>query len=780
MQTIYNLPDTITDDLDRFKEEVEQFKSGTNSFAEFRSFRVPQGVYEQREESMFMLRVRIAAGGVLPHQMRTLASVSRKYGNGILHVTTRQDIQVHRVPLDNIHPGLVELCDAGLSTKGGGGNTVRNITACYDAGVCAAEAFDVAPYAIAMTEFMLPNPANYQLPRKYKIAFSGCPDDCANATVNDVGCIAKKRGDEIGFAVHAAGGMGARSRVGNLLEEFVPADEIHFVAEAIKRVFDKHGNRKNKHKARLRFLVDQIGFDRFRELYEEELSELRKSDMPKLQVRDLPRRDSSVSDSGAQPHPEFAIWREKNIEPQRQDGHYMAHIHLLLGDLTADTMEKLANVVEVHGEGMARTTQSQNMVIRWIREDELAELHRKLADLGLAETPAPVLSNMVACAGASTCKLGICLSRGLASATIKKLSNNGLDLDGLGDLNINISGCPNSCGQHPIGQIGLFGGARRIGGRLMPHYVIQLGGRVTEGETRLAEGKTAIPAHDIPAFVADFLQAFQESSQHPDYHAFLDADGREISERLTEKYRDVPSFEEDKNYYFDWSSDSLFSLAGRGPGECGAGVFDLIEVDLASAHESLERGDLYSAAALAARALLVTQGQETKEDAEAFTLFSKHFIESRLASESFTVLMENGRRSALTSDPQGNFDADDVAVSELVGAVQSLYDNMDQSLRFQPLGAADGAPQPEESTQEEPAKPEVSVDKEVDYRGVVCPLNYVKTKLVLEQMASGQTLSILLDEEGGRNVPESAKLDGHEVLTKEKEGDHWLVILRRA
>ncbi|MFC1716629.1 sulfurtransferase TusA family protein [Candidatus Poribacteria bacterium] len=780
MQTIYNLPETIKDDLDRFKEEVEQFRNGTASFAAFRTFRVPQGVYEQRDEGIFMLRVRLAAGGVLPHQMRTLANVSRKYGNGILHVTSRQDIQVHDVTLDDIHPGLVELCEAGLSTKGGGGNTVRNITACYDAGVCAAEAFDVAPYAVGLTEFMLPDPINYQLPRKYKIAFSGCPDDCAGATVNDLGCIAKKRGDELGFAIHVAGGMGARSRVGKPFEEFVPADEIHFVAEAVKRVFDKHGNRKNKHRARLRFLMEQIGMDRFRELYEEELAELRKADIPKLQVRDLPKQSGTVSESGASPHDGFATWREKNTEAQKQDGYYMVYIPLPLGDIAADTLEKLADVAEIHGEGMARTTQSQNMVIRWVHEHELVDLHRKLVDLDLATTPAPILRDTVACAGASTCKLGICLSRGLASAITRKLSGSDLDLDGLGKLNINISGCPNSCGRHPIGQIGLFGAARRIGGKLVPHYVIQVGGRVSEGKTRLAEGKIAIPAQDIPDFVVNFLQAFQESPQHPDYDAFLEADGRDIANQLTDRYKDVPAFEEDKNYYFDWSADSLFSLAGRGPGECGAGVFDLIEVDLASAHESLEKGALYNATALAARALLVTQGQEASDDVEALTFFDKHFVEAGLVSESFRALVENGRRSASTSDPEGNFDADDAEVSELVSVVQHLYDNMDQSLRFQPAATAEEASQPEESAPEEPSKPDVAVDKEVDYRGVVCPLNYVKTKLVLEQMASGQVLSILLDEEGGRNVPESARQDGHEVLVKEKEGDHWLVILRRA
>jgi len=769
MQTICNLPESIKDDLVRFEEEIKQFKDGTTSSAEFRTFRVPQGVYEQREEGIFMLRVRLAAGGVLSHQMRILASVSRKYGNGILHATTRQDIQIHRVTIDDIHPALMELHSAGLSTKGGGGNTVRNITACYDTGVCAQEAFDVAPYAVAVTEFMLPDPVNYQLPRKYKIAFSGCPDDCAGATVNDLGCIAKKRGDELGFAVHVGGGMGANSRVAKLFLDFVPAGEIHLVAEAVKRVFDKHGNRKNKHRARLRFLIEQVGLEDFRELYEAELAELRENTPSVLKVRDLPSRDLTKTEAEASPRDGFSVWREKNTEPQKQSGYYMVHIPLLLGDITADTLEKLADVVEIRGEGMTLTTQSQNMVIRWVHENELAALHGKLADLELAGTPAPILRNTVACAGAATCKLGICLSRGLARAIVGKLSNNGLDLDGLGALNINISGCPNSCGRHPIGQIGLFGAARRIGGRLVPHYVVQLGGRVSEGRTKLAQGKTTIPAHNIPGFIVDFLQAFQDSPQHPDYDAFLEARGVDIADQLADKHKHIPSFEEDKNYYFDYGAESLFSLAGRGPGECGAGVF---EVDLASAHEALEKGDLFSATVLSARALLVTQGQEAKDDAEALDLFDKWFIESGLVSKTFRALIESARDSEA-------FEADAGDVSALVDVVQNLYDNMDQSLRFQPV-TTESASEPEDVSATQTAVDEVAVDKEADFRGVACPLNYVKTKLLLEQMSSGQVLSILLDEAGGRNVPESASQDGHEVLSQKKEDEHWRVILRKA
>lgn len=772
MQVIFNLPETIKDDLDRFRTEIEQFKSGEVSPAEFRSFRVPQGVYEQREEGAYMLRVRLAAGGMLPSQMRTLASVSGKYGNGILHVTTRQDIQIHNVPLDSIYAALVELYSAGLSTKGGGGNTVRNITACYDAGVCDQEAFDVSPYAVALTEFLLPDPVNYQLPRKYKIAFSGCPGDCAGAIVNDLGFIAKTRGGQPGFAVYLGGGLGARSRVADLFEEFVPAEQIHLVAESVKRVFDKHGNRKNRHRARLRFLIEQMGLKRFRELYKAELLQLRKEHPPDLYVRDLPRSERSIPESGKPPQDGFAEWRKNNSVSQKQTGYYLVQIPLLLGDIAADTLEKLSHITEAYGEGMVRTTQWQNMVIRWVHESELPALHQELNDLGLAAMPAPILRNTVACAGASTCKLGICLSRGLAQAVIKEMSRDDLDLDKLGEMNINISGCPNSCGRHPIGHIGLSGAARRIEGRLVPYYRIQLGGRLGEGKTRLAQGDDAIPARNVPAFVAEFLKSFQESPQFQDYDAFLEASGREIAGRLADEYKHVPSFQEDKNYYFDWGAENLFSLAGRGPGECGAGVFDLIEVDLKSAVEAFEEGKLCAATALAARALLVTQGQEAKDDVEALELFTEYFIDSKLVDESFRAVIDDAGSSVLSSDPEGSFNADPRDVSALVEAVQNLYDNMDQSLRFRPASQ-------QESVSDEVVE-QVSIDREVDFRGVVCPLNYVKTKLLLEQMMSGQVLSILLDEEGGRNVPESAQQDGHQVLSRQREGGHWRVIIRRA
>ena len=785
MQNIFRLPEEFRDDASLFQREAERFKSGELSPAEFRSFRVPMGVYEQRESDTYMLRVRFPAGGVLPHQMRALAEVARKYGNGVAHVTTRQDIQIHRVLVDDIHLAFAELQAAGLSSRGGGGNTVRNITACHDAGVCPDEVFDTSPYAVGLSEFLLPDPLCYQLPRKYKIVFSGCSMDCPGATVADVGFIAKRRNGSLGFAVYAGGGLGGSSRVAELLEEFIPADEAYLVAEAVKRVFDKHGNRKNRNKARLRFLVAKIGLEAFRELYLAELSELRKAGAPGLDVRAMPGRERPAPAAAAQAGEGFAEWRRHNVSEQRQEGYFLVQIPLMLGDIPSDLLEKLADVVERNGDGVMCTTQWQNLVLRWLHENELAALHSGLSDLGLAGAEAPVLRNMVACAGASTCRLGICLSRGLSKAIRAALEADGLELDGLGDLKIHVSGCPNSCGRHQVADIGFSGAARRIEGRLVPHYALHVGAKVFEGQTALTRGKHTVPARNLPAMVADLLTAFRKSPQCPDFRGFLAAGGEQVIAELASRYKAVPDFEQDKNYYFDWDADEIFSLAGRGPGECGAGVFDLIEVDLASAHDALAGSQYYRATVLAARCLLVTKGQQAEGDAQALQLFTQCFIDEKLVDDSLRGVVDQAMEAARKPEPPEAFAAQASDVSAFVETIQKLYDNMDPSLRFKPVAkapASEAKAEPAEPVSKAEAAPAArpEIAREADFRGVVCPLNYVKTKMLLDKLEGGEVLSVLLDQEGKVNVPESVAKDGHEVLAVEEQGDQWRVLVRKA
>lgn len=774
MTTVLQLPADFRDDLEKLRLETERFKSGALSAAEYRAFRVPRGVYEQRESDTYMLRARCPGGIVLPQQMRALARVARRYGDGILHVTTRQDIQVHRVLIDDIAPALVELFTAGLSTKGGGGNTVRNITGCCDAGVCAQEAFDVSPHLIALTEALLPDPLSYQLPRKYKIAFSGCSADCAGATVNDLGLVAKTHLGTKGFAVYIGGGLGADSHVGVLLEEFVPAEQVFVIAEAIKRVFDQHGNRKNRKKARIRFLVERLGLEGFRELYRRELLALQGAPVPT--VRTIARHQATPLAAPAAARAEFDAWKQAHAVPQAQDGYCLVQVPLALGEIDADTLEALAEVIEKHGERMARGTQSQNLVLRWVHASELPELHGRLLDLGLGTPQPAVLRNLVACTGASTCKLGICLSRGLARTVRRSLEASDLDLAALGKLQIHISGCPNSCGRHPLADIGLFGAARRVGGTLAPHYVLQVGGCVGVGVARLAQGTLPVPARNVPMLIVDFLRAFQTSAEFPDYQAFLADGGRRTASALAVKYQEIPPLAEAPQYYYDWEAETPFSLAGRGPGECGAGVFDLIEVDLAGAEEALQNRWYFDAVVLGSRALLVTQGQQAQDERQSLELFHRHFVVERLVGPTAGGLVARAQQ-ALKAGQITTFQPAPAEVADFVAAIKSLYESMDASLRFKPAEASEPVAAVPPTVAPLPMVP---VAREVDFRGVVCPLNYVKTTLVLNQLKRGDVLAVVLDEPGKNNVPGSVEKDGHTVLGIEQQEDRWRLLIRKS
>lgn len=679
-------------ELDDFQKTLEQFKSKVVSEAQFRAIRVPMGIYEQRESGTYMLRVRFPAGGVLPEQVRRLGHVSSTFGNGMLHVTTRQEFQVHRVPLDSIVPALRSLAEAGLSTKGGGGNTVRNVTACFDSGVCPHEVFDVAPHAVALTERLMPDPLSFHLPRKYKIAFAACSHDCSGATVNDLGFIAKRQKGADGFAVFVAGGMGGKSRVANLLHEFIPAADAFLVAEAVKRVFDKNGDRKNKHLARLRFLVERIGLTAFRDLYEKEWAVLGALSPAPLKTRPYPGRNRSLvkpeNAKAVTVSADYARWFVSNVTPQKQPGFFMVHIPLALGDLAAAKTGPLGDIVAAYGEGILCATQSQNLVLRWIAKSELPVLHAKLDAIGLAGAEAPVLRNLVACAGASTCRLGICLSRGLAKAIRQELIGSQLKLESLGDLAIHISGCPNSCGRHPVGNIGLSGAARRVDGQLIPYYAVQLGGRVEEGKTRFGTNVGAVPARNAPAFVRDLLATWKKSSDSADFHSFVDNTGRAVAANLIERHQQAPVSKQNKEFFRDWDANSPFSLAGRGAGECSAGVFDLIEVDLANARESLEAGRFYAAALSAARALLVTRNLQPQRDQEVFELFQKHFVAEGFVDRAMAKVVGAGAGAAASSNPDKAFAGRGAEVTTLVASVRLLYENMDASLRFKPATSA--------------------------------------------------------------------------------------------
>ncbi len=552
------LPPGLRGDIDKLGLAAERFKSGLLSAEEFRRARVPMGVYEQRTDGTYMLRVRLPGGALAAKHMRAIAAAAERFGSGAAHATTRQDMQIHCVIAENIAPALRALLEGCLSTKGGCGDTVRNITACCLSGVCPKECFDLGPHCRNLTQALLGDGQSYELPRKFKIAFSGCSEDCAGACVNDVGLIAKTRDGVEGFAVCAGGGMGARSRIAEMLEEFVPADGIYRVVRAVRAVFHARGNRENRKEARLRFLVDKIGFGKFASLYKSELAAAENAaPCPGTERRREIGCSDSVVPAGCKTPSDFRTWRACATEPQKQPGYRMAHISLPLGDIGAEALRGLAGAIEAFPGVEARVTPQQNLVLLWIPERETAGLYAALDGIGLAGSVLPLLRNMVSCAGASTCRMGVCASRGLARAMYDHLKGDAPGLSGNCDLQIGISGCPNACGRHLIADIGFSGGVRTIDGRKVPHYRLLLGGRQGEGRTAFALPSGMVPARNVPALTAELLSAFSASASYPDFDSFLANGGMDIASALCERYQGLPSYEAEPMMYEDFDAPGI-------------------------------------------------------------------------------------------------------------------------------------------------------------------------------------------------------------------------------
>ncbi|MDP7286746.1 MAG: nitrite/sulfite reductase, partial [Phycisphaerae bacterium] len=378
-EAILHIPQTVREDTLAYRQKVAKFLTDDKSAIALRAYRVPMGIYEQRTAGRFMVRVRIGAGLAMPFQLERLAELSKRYGNGILHVTTRQDIQIHEVSIEETSDVMEGLLEVGLSPRGGGGNTVRNVTACPRAGVCPKEAFDVAPYAIATAEYLLADRSSFNLPRKYKIVFSGCPKDCAYASVGDLGFFAHQKDGVEGFGVYAGGGLGPNPAVGVKIEDFVEAGEVFEVAEAVKRLFDKHGDRTNKHKARLRYVLAGVGVEEFIRLYRQDRQELQSSGLPyeAPEIRDIASR-YAVSEA-----PEDDVQTQLPIMPDKTPGRVTVQLRLTNGDIPADDLVKVGQIATKFGQRLIRTTQLQDILIAGVAHQDVSKVESELKDLSI-------------------------------------------------------------------------------------------------------------------------------------------------------------------------------------------------------------------------------------------------------------------------------------------------------------------------------------------------------------------------------------------------------------
>ncbi len=777
---VFRLPESVKKDGRAYRQGVDKFLKGQTRPVAFQAYRVPHGIYEQRTAGEFMVRVRIPAGMVFPEQMKRLAQLSREYGDGVLHVTTRQDIQIHKVKIEET-PDVVEaLLEVGLSSRGGGGNTVRNITSCPRAGLCMDEVFDIRPHAVALTEYLLDFASSFNLPRKFKIVFSGCSQDCALASVADLGFFAQMKNGTNGFAVYAGGGLGSNPRVAVKIEDFVAEDEVFHVTEAMKRVFDAHGDRANKHQARLRYVLDRVGEDEFVKLYRTQLDKVRREQLQTPAIRRISSTSNGSASlaAGARPANGYEDWRKKNVLAEKKPGEFTINLRLGLGDIAAEDLEAIGSLAQTTGEGFARTTQSQDLLLGRVPEEDLPFVFERLGTLKM-DVISAAGPKMVVCAGASTCRLGLCRSRDLAKAIKAELEKTDWPVE-LVNQAVRISGCPNSCGQHYISAIGLQGRAKRLDGKLVPCYVILTGGLAKQGQARLAEQLGVVPAKNVPALISAVLKLIASRRKGRQSLESAVADAKKEITKLTAGYSYIPSMDEQPEMYRDFGCSSDFSLAGRGPGECGAGVMDVIRLDIDQAKEAhnnaraatdakSKSNALYDSVVAASRALLITRGLEPRKDREIFAAFGEHLIKPGWIAEGTKELLDQALDYRLgDTDDLGHLEE---SVGRMLLRVEELFRSLDANLNFRV------EPVSKESPKEKPPRDSEHV---IDLRGVACPLNFVKAKLALEEIAIGEILEVLLD--GGEpvaNVPASFTEQGQELLEVSQCGECFRVKVRR-
>lgn len=588
-ETYENVPGDIIPIIERefddFDNEAEKFLGGELEENQFIGFRLKQGVYGQRQPDVQMVRVKLPFGGVTPEQMDAFASVVEKYAplnKG--HVTTRQNIQIHHVPLRDMEQLLREIAEAKLSSREGCGNTVRNVTGDPWAGVAPDEIFDPTAYAGAYVRYFVRHPTTQLMPRKIKTSFTGSDEDRAISGIHDIAFISRERDGVKGFEVRVGGGTSIMARVAPTLYDFVEAESGEYleVAEAVFRIFDRQDwLRVNRARARIKVLIDKIGMDAFREQVDEErqgewvaerdfsadlVERLRFDEDEEANAPERPPEPASPNGDRT----EFDRFVEGNVQAQRQEGFSAVEVKITRGDLTPEQFRGLGAIMREYTGGYARSTVQQNFVLRWVRDEALYDVWQRLGELGLNEAGAREITDTVSCPGTDSCKLGITSSMGLNRAIKERVESMDITDSLTRKVHIKMSGCPNGCSQHHIANIGFYGASLKVGGRQMPAYIPHIGGNYEGGEvifgTRL---KSRLPAKRVPEAVERWIRVYEaERDEGEEFNAFAERAGAERFEGEVKDLTLPAEFSlETMQQFIDWNRASPYKVE-RGEGEC--------------------------------------------------------------------------------------------------------------------------------------------------------------------------------------------------------------------
>jgi sulfite reductase beta subunit-like hemoprotein len=530
-------------DIDEFVDKLEQYERGELSAELWRKFRLVRGTYGQRQDNVQMMRIKIPQGIVTAPQMRSLADASTKYSRGFGHVTTRQNVQFHFVLLKDAEPMMRDLAKTGLTTREACGNSVRNITSCPYAGIAHDEVFDVTPYAETMTRYFLRHPLADKLPRKFKIAFEGCPQDHALAAIHDLGWYARIVNGQRGFRLTIGGGTSIMPVSGYLLYEFLPAEQMLEVAEAIVRVYHRLGDYEHRQRNRMKFLIKALGWEKWKAHYDAALAEVRaeggvrspmnpavvsRESAPEWPAAEAPTLEAVAAKAhtpvqGPGIHPgtvklapladSYLRWMRSNVGLQKQPGYCHVTVRLPLGDFTAGQMRVLADLADAYGDGEMRVTIEQNVLYRWVKKEAVEAFYQRLAAADLAAPDALRLSDVVSCPGAESCKLAVTQSRGLGRLLTEHLSARPELVDLVPSGDIKISGCPNGCGQHHVASLGFQGSVRKLAGKALPQYFVMVGGGSTDTGAHFGKVVAKIPVNRLTTAVDRLLDLYKEQRE---------------------------------------------------------------------------------------------------------------------------------------------------------------------------------------------------------------------------------------------------------------------------
>jgi sulfite reductase (ferredoxin) len=621
------MPEALAREIDIFETEIALRKQGKIDERLFAETRLRRGTYGQRYDNgqrhngktvqrlgypsgeltkgpntMWdapgMQRIKIPAGGLNAEQLEALADLAEEYSDGIAHVTTRQDFQLHYVHIEDTPSIMRRLAAVKITTREACGNSVRNVTACPYAGVCPDEVFDVTPYSRALSKFLLGHPDTQNFGRKFKHSFSGCSQHaCGLASMHDMGMIAVKRvenGEEKrGFEVFVGGGLGAVPYQAKLFDSFVPQEELLPLAQSVGRIFAALGEKKNRSRARIKFLVQDLGIEKFKELVLEDRKNLPHDSRWTDYIKDAEQFHEGPLRPGGKPPllgtERFQRWVKSNTYVQKQEGYVVVTITLPLGDITAHQLRAVADIARRFTKETIRSTVEQNIVLRWVSQSDLAELHKALEAVGLGDAGAGTIVDVAACPGTDTCKLGISSSRGLAAELRKRLEEKNYELDEcIQNLHIKISGCFNSCGQHHVADLGFYGVSRKMSGYAVPHFQVVLGGEWEHNGASYGLPVIAIPSKNIPEVVARLTERYATNRKNGEsFKGFVARTGKVELKKMLEDLARPPADSSDRSFFQDWGDPREYNLSDMGVGECAGEVVSSVEFDLAAAERQL-------------------------------------------------------------------------------------------------------------------------------------------------------------------------------------------------